>query len=493
MADPRATDPAATDPATAAAGPTASGSAPSAGYAQDLSRSLSLRENMLITLSSVTPASSVFIVMPAVIRGLGGAAAVAFALAAAVGVLMALCYAELSSAFPVTGGEYAFAARTLGRSTGFALFALSLLGGVLVTAVIALGTGGYLGVLWSALDGKGTGLAVIALASLVAVLDIRTNAWVTGVFLLLELAAVAVLAVLGFVHVDQPVSVLWTPQALGSAGGDVLVGASWGLVASFTTTAIFAYNGYGTAVYFAEETRRASSIGRVVLWSLGITVAAECLPLVGVLLGTPSMSGLMSAASPMSYFLLERAGSTVNTVVSLGIAVAVVNAVIAIMLQSGRLLFSSARDRAWPDRVGAPLASVHPRLRTPLAATLTMGVATLLVGWLVSLDTLILATGSTLVVVYVLVALSALSGRIRGTTATAPYRMRGWPYVPLGVVAIMLYVGYESVRADWRPIAIAVGMTAVGYAYYYAYLHPRRADRWTMPDPVREEDGGATG
>ena len=41
--------------------------------------------------------------------------------------------------------------------------------------------------------------------------------------------------------------------------------------------------------------------------------------------------------------------------------------------------------------------------------------------------------------------------------------------------------------------AIAVGMPAVGYACYYAYLHPRRADRWTMPDPVREEDRSPVG
>lgn len=38
-------------------------------YAQDLSRSLGLRENMFITLSSVTPASSVFIIMPSAISG----------------------------------------------------------------------------------------------------------------------------------------------------------------------------------------------------------------------------------------------------------------------------------------------------------------------------------------------------------------------------------------------------------------------------------------
>lgn len=40
-------------------------------YEQQLARSLSMRENILITLSSVTPASSVFIIVPAVLLGVG--------------------------------------------------------------------------------------------------------------------------------------------------------------------------------------------------------------------------------------------------------------------------------------------------------------------------------------------------------------------------------------------------------------------------------------
>ncbi|WP_439679027.1 APC family permease [Embleya sp. MST-111070] len=456
----------------------------SPAYAQDLSRSLGLRENMFITLSAVTPASSVFIIMPSVISGLGGAAALAFALAAVAGMLMAFCYAELSSAFPITGGEYAFAARTLGRATGFALFALALLAGVLTVAVIALGTGDYLGVVWDSLGGKKTGLAVIAVASLVSVLGIRTNAWVTGVFLAVELAAIAVLAWLGLVNVEQPISTLWTPHALGEDG--VLVGASAGLISSFAASALFAYNGYGTSVYYAEETRQVSSIGRIVMWSLGITVVAECLPLVAVLLGTPSTSALMAARSPMNYFLLERGGDTVNTVVSLGIAIAIVNAVIAIMLQIGRLVYSSARDRAWPDVVGRPLAAVHPRLRTPVLATLLMGAAAIVVAWLVPLDKLILATGANLVLLYIFVAVAALYGRISGATAHATYRMPAWPWVPVAAIGVMAYVLYESIDADWRPAGIAVAMVAAGYLYYYAYLYPRREHRWTMPDAVRD-------
>lgn len=84
-------------------------------YRAELSRSLSVRENILITLSAVTPASSLFVIAPAVIGGVGGAAATAYVFAALIGVTVALCYAELSSAFPITGGEYSFVARVWAR------------------------------------------------------------------------------------------------------------------------------------------------------------------------------------------------------------------------------------------------------------------------------------------------------------------------------------------------------------------------------------------
>jgi amino acid transporter len=473
---------------TRTASPPAGGS-----YRQELSRSLSFKENVLITLSAVTPASSVFIIVPSVIQQTGGASVTAFLLAAVAGIFMAFCYAELSSRYPHTGGEYAFAARTLGPSTGFALFLLNLLGGIFILGVVALGTGDYLGQVWHSLGGQGAGIVVILIAAGIGVFNIRTNAWITGVFLAIELAALAVLVVLGFIHVDQPVSALWTPQAAASGAGGhagVLAGVSWGLVAAGVATALFAYNGYGAAVYFAEETRNAGrTIGRAIMWSLAITVAAEVIPLIAVVLGSPSLAGLTAADSPMSYFLLGRGGRTVNTVVSLGIALAVVNAVIAIILQQGRMLYAAARDGAWPDVIGRPLARVHPTLRTPVTATLVVGVIAALIAWLVPADTLLLATGANLLVLYAVVALSALAGKRTGKTASAAYQMPGRYAAPFVILAVIVFVGFETVAEDWVPVAISLGLFAVGYAYYYGYLHARRGQRWTLPEPVREDAG----
>jgi amino acid transporter len=455
-------------------------------YRQELSRSLSLSGNILITLSAVTPASSVFIIVPAVLAAVGGASFVAFAASALVGVFMAFCYAELASAFPIAGGEYSFAARVLGKATGFALFLMNALSIILIIGVIALGTGQYLAAAVSGADSKWVGVGVIVLCAVIAVLNIRTNAWVTGTCLVFEMAALVVLTLLGFTHVSRPVSVLFHAQT--SSGNGVLTGVGLGLVAAQMATAIFAYNGYGASIYFAEETRNAArGIAKAILWSLAITVAAEIIPMTAVILGAPSLSSLISNPAPMQYFVTARAGSTMNTIVSLAIAIAIINAVVAITLQGGRTLYGSARDRAYPDAISKLFRTVHPRLQTPLPATLFVGIVAAVIAAIVPLNSLITATGATLVALYVVVALSAIVGRVNRSSAHAHYKMPWWPLAPVMVIVSLVYVTYELWKGNPWQVIIAVGALAAGYVYYYLYLYPQRATRWTMPAAAFDE------
>jgi amino acid transporter len=455
-------------------------------YAQELSRSLTLRGNILITLSSVTPASSVFIIIPAVLAAVGGASFIAFVAAAVVGIFMAFCYGELSSAFPIAGGEYSFAARVLGKGTGFALFLMNTLSLILIIGVIALGTGQYLSAAVSGTNSKWVGVGVIVVCAVVAVLNIRTNAWVTGTFLVLEMAALVVLTVLGFIHVSRPVSTLFHAQTAGSNG--VLTSVGLGLVAAQTATAIFSYNGYGAAVYFSEETRNAARhIARAIMWSLAITVAAELIPMTAVLLGAPSLGKLISSPAPMEYFVTARGGSTLNIIVSLGIALAIINATVAITLQAGRTLYSSARDRAYPGPISKSLGYVHPKLATPVVATLVVGAAAAVVASIVPIGSLITATGATLVALYVIVALSAIVGRRNGTTAHARYKMPWWPLAPVAVILTLGYVTYQLWKGNPWQVIIAAGALAVGCLYYYAYLYPQRETRWPMPSAPHDE------
>jgi amino acid transporter len=76
-------------------------------YHQQLSRSIGILGNVFITLSGVAPASSVFIIVPVALVAAGSGSFLAFVFAAIVGIFMAFCWAELSAAYPIAGGDYA--------------------------------------------------------------------------------------------------------------------------------------------------------------------------------------------------------------------------------------------------------------------------------------------------------------------------------------------------------------------------------------------------
>lgn len=465
-----------------APGPTPAGEG---AYVQQLHRALSMKENILVTLSAVTPASSVFIIVPTVLLGVGGASVLTMLIGGVAAFFVALCYAELAATYPITGGEYTWAARLLGKPAGFSTFVLTLVSGVLIVAVIALGTGEYLGVAWPALGGKWIGVGVIVVTTAVAVLNIRTNAWITGIFLFVEIAAVIVVAVLGFAHPERGFGTFLQAQTVSDGVlGNVGVAAVMGLV----PVALFAYNGYGAAVYYVEETKNATkTIGRVIIACLIATVAVEIIPLAAVVVGAPSMTELLGSESPMNYFLLARGGSALNTIVSVGIAIAIINAVIAIILQIARQLFSSARDRSWPEPVDRVLASVHPRFHSPVPATLTVGAFAAIAASAVPLEWLITATGASVVAIYLAVALAALRLRRRGTRQSAGYRMPLWPLPPIIVIAMMAYVTYQLATTALSQLLVAAVTLLIGVVYYYVFLHPRRDERWLLADPIVEE------
>jgi amino acid transporter len=437
-----------------------------------LSRSLGVGGNVLITLSGISPASSVFILGGAALAGYGTGVFWGFLLAGVISILIAFCYAELASRHPIAGGDYSLVSRVLGPSAGAAVFFIGLVSLPLIIAIFALGVADYLGVAIAGLDPLATALIVIVLATVTACFNIRANAWVTGAFLFVEMAALVLVAVLGLVQIERPITDLLDPQALDFATGELAPLGIAGLVLA-VTQGIFSYNGYGGAVYFAEETKNARrAIARAVLWSAIITVIAELVPLTAVLLGATSLEELFGAELPVETFLGERAGEAVTTFVLVAIALAIINAIIAIALQSGRLLFAAARDEALPAAIARPLARVSPTTKMPIAATVVMGVIAL-AACFIPFDVLLNATGSTLAFSYGFIALAALVVRRTADPASsAGYRMPLWPAPPavalIAIVAIFV-IGILD-PAQWLSLGIAFGIVAAGFLYYALYL-----------------------
>ena len=435
--------------------------------------------NLLITISAITPAASVFIMGQDVIHQAGTGAILAFAAAALLGLTTAFVYAELSSAFPLTGGEYSMIGRTMGPAWGFMALGLNLFGGALGQAVTALGLADYLGVVAPGIPPLPVALAVTATTALVTVLNVRVNAKITGVFLLVELAALGVVTVLGLGHPHRSLAEA-TMQPVMLSGG-VLVHTPWAVIGLATAGAVYAYNGYGGAVYFGEEMYEArTKVAWVVFVSLAVVVLAEFVPIAAAMTGAADLKAVLGADKPLPAFLQASGGVLVDKAVSLGVAFAIINAMIAIGLINARQLYCSARDGAWPARLNRWLATVHPRFDSPWIATLAMGGATA-VCCLLPLDLLIMLTGTGFVIVYAGVSVAAVMGRINRTTDVGHYRMPLYPLWPALSLLMLAGVAWAELLDpdEGRPSLIAnVAVMALSAGYYWLYL--RRRGGWTL-------------
>ncbi|MET9775651.1 APC family permease [Streptomyces sp. NPDC006367] len=444
-----------------------------------LKRSIGVVGGTLLTLSCVTPASTLFVVVPDLFGSLGTATALTIAIGSLLCIAVAFCYSELGTLVPSAGGEYAMVSTMAGRLAGWLVFVLSLLVVVIVPPVIAMGTADYLEPIVH-LDPSMTGAAVMLLATLAGLLDLRANAWITGVFLVLEVIAAAVVAVLGFAHGERGLGSLASMEVAGTDGHADTVTAM--LVVSGLAIALFITQGFSTAVYLSEELENPRrNVARTVLATLGISTVIILVPVVAITLGASDLAEL--TGGDIGSMVTAWSNSAVGTFVSLCVALAIVNAGIVMVIQNSRVLFASARDKAWPGPVN-DLFSKLGRFGSPWVSTLAVGVPGAVLCF-VNLDTLYGVTGVSVTGMYLLVAIAALLCRRGDHRNTQAWRMPLWPAVPVLLIVVLAYIltQQETVYLLW-----AGGITAVATLYWLLYLRPRRDTRWlvTLPEDTRE-------
>ncbi|WP_042378101.1 APC family permease [Streptacidiphilus melanogenes] len=451
--------------------------------AAELPRSLGVLGAVMLTLSCVTPASSLFIVVPPLLMTLGSGTVQALLIAAALSLGVGLCYAELGTLVPSAGGEYSIVGQLLGRMTGWLVFVISIVSLVVIPPIIALGTADYIGSIVH-VDARYAGAVVMLIAVCVGVLDIKSNALITGIFLGIELLAAGLVSVLGFAHARQPLSSLLHAGVPDGHGHTSPLTAA--LLVSGLAVALFTYNGFGTAIYLSEdliEPRR--SVARTVLWSLLAGVVVITVPVTAICLGVSSPDQL--AAGDLIAIVDSWAGTGVGTFVSLCVAAAILNAVIVMVLQNGRVLFASARDRTWPDPVNRALGRIHPRWGSPWIATLGIGLPGVVLALAVDINALLGFTGVVVAVIYLLLGIAALTARTRRHRATRAWRMPLWPVAPVVTVASLAYVLTQQTAHDLIVTGIVL---AAGAVYWLCYLRPRAATHWQLSLPADERPDG---
>lgn len=443
-----------------------------------LNRSLGSVGVMLLAFSALSPVFSVYIAGDAILKLAGTGAALAMLIGGVAAAILGLLYAEVGAAFPGAGGIYPSLSSLLGRMMAFPYIVLMAPIAFAGVGFTALGLADYVRVLAPGLPYYPLAWAGIAAATLVSILNIRFGALVTGIFLGVETIALIILVGVAVSHPSRALPLTLTHPVFldhGALHPTPILAIALAVVASVWTC-----GGAGWGMYFAEEMHEARrKIGRVIAWTGVLAAVAIATPMILVVLSARDLPSILGSEAPMAAFLRQTASPTVAAVVSIGVTAAIFNAMIATIMAYARYFYATGRDGIWPGPVSRIMATLHPRMKSPIMATLTLvlgGAAITLIG---EKRILILVSGN--VSDYLLISLALLRGRAHGRTGLT-WRAPLHPFVPV----FGLTVTALSIVADWldpdagRPsILLLSGLFLGALAYYHLRLR-QVSKRWTV-------------
>jgi amino acid transporter len=449
----------------------------SLGYRQELKRGVNSLGHVALILSDITPTASLLVVGTAVVAVAGTGSVWAYIVGCFIAVNVALCMGELGSMFPVAGGLFSIVTRVLGKATGFVAMVDYMGQAVFLPASVAIGIGTYVHSLDPSISTSlisGFGMIVV---TGVALLQIKFNAWLTAVFLAIELIVVVALGTAGFTHLHQPLSILSNTVGPNGHGGLSAIGAS--AVIAALATALFSVNGYDSGINFAEEVLgSAKAVGRAVVTAALIGIFFELVPFIGVVFGAHNLAAFVNSGTPLTEVAGEAFGHTFVTVITYGAIIAIFNASVAITLQFSRIVWASGRDVAWPQPVSSWIAKVDGKRGAPWVATLIVGALATALCFQASLVTVVTFTSVLIVVLYGLIAVAALVSRVRQRQLPRPSRMPLWPVPPLLALAGVVVALTQQKHSD---LVITAAIFAAALVYYFAFVRPRRTRYWTVP------------
>jgi APA family basic amino acid/polyamine antiporter len=410
--------------------------------------------------------ASIF-VQPAVVTGAVGTVGGVFLAWSLAGVLTlagALITAELASAYPETGGVYAFLRAAYSPAVGFlwawAMF-WSMHSGII--AAIAVVFARYVAYFAPLGD---TGIRLVAVAailvlSVINVLGVGVGSAVQTAVTIVKLAAIAVVIALAFSLGAG------LPEHFVSRGSPDGGGA--GALAAAVAAGLFAFGGWHMVTYTAEETQDPErTLPRALLAGTAVVTAAYLALNAAYLYVLPleRVSASQRVAADAAEVLLGRSGGVAIAALVVG---STFGALAGIVLTGPRVYYSLARDGLLFRWVGA----VHPGFRTPHRAILLQAV------W----ASVLVATGSyrALVgrVIYTewifFAAMAAGVLLLRRRAAYRPaFRVPGGPVIPLVFATCAILVAVSQVVTDGRNSMLGLVLVVAGLPVYaLTRAHPQ--------------------
>ncbi|WP_397542273.1 amino acid permease [Roseovarius salis] len=356
--------------------------------------------------------AGIYVLVGAVAADAGVWAPVSFLIAGLVAAPTALSYAEFTTRLPEAGGPAAFVAKAFGRNwigviVGFGIVAA---GTVSAAAVLRGGAGYLVSVVDLPLMPTVAVFGVLLLA--VAIVGVLESLSVAAIFTAIEVVGLAVVIYAG--GTAEPSSDFSAPAPI-----------VWPGVAAGVMLAFFAFIGFEDIVNMAEEVKDPyHNLPRAILLSLAITSLLYALVTFAAVRAVP-LDKLSVSEQPLSLVWSEARGTNAAFLSLIAVAAAL-NGVLAQIVMASRVLFGLGKRN---PRLGV-FHHAHPRLGTPVLATVLVGVA--VIGGALFLEVADLAEATTAILLTVFTLVNAALIVVKRRDAQAPFR------VPLAVPTLGL-------------------------------------------------------
>jgi amino acid transporter len=374
-----------------------------------------------------------------------------FVLAWVLGGVVSLCgalvYAELSSRYPETGGEYAFLSRGLGRGVAF-VFAWSRMTVIQTGAIAAVAFvfGDYasemlrLGAQSPAIYAA-IGVVALTAINIVGTLESKT---LQKLMQYLLFAGLAFIAVAGLVAGSPGKAAAANPQA------------SFGLAMIFV---LLTYGGWNEAAYLGGEVRDARrSMMRILIGGILTVTVLYILVNLGYLaaLGLGGMRESKAVAADVMRVVVGEKGVVLLALVVCLAALTTMNAAI---FTGARTTYALGRDFTTLGKLGIWRETGS----TPANALVLQGAIALVLVWAASFtpdgfSAMVAYTAPVFWTFFLLTAVTLFVFRMRNEETPA-FRVPLYPVIPLAFIAACGYMLYSSV--NYVRFAVEFGVPAL--------------------------------
>jgi len=296
---------------------------------------------------------------PSLVAGLSGDAPTMFtlwALGGLVSLIGALCYAELTTAYPHAGGDYHYLQRAYGRSVAF-LFGWARFSVITTGSIALLGFvfGDYMqqavpltvfGAEWGSTI---YAVAVIVGLSIVNLRGIRSGTNTQSLLTLAEILGLLLIVGTAAMFADPAPN----PGATSVASAAAPSGAAAGALGMAMVFVLLTYGGWNEAAYISAEMRggprdmvKALAVGIVIITVLYLLVAWAYWKVLG-------MDGMAASEAVAADVMRVAFGTAGEKIISVLVAVSALTSINATMIVGARTSYAMGLDFKKLDRLAA--------------------------------------------------------------------------------------------------------------------------------------------